>query len=50
MQKNASPTREQARALEKAGLSRVTWSIMKEMKQSLIIRHRITGEVRVISK
>ena len=49
-QKNASPARRQARILEKRGLSRLTWSVIRELKYTLVVRHRITGEVRYINK
>lgn len=49
-QKNASPTREQARILEKNGLNKLTWVVIKDLNNSMIVRHRVTGEVRVIDK
>ena len=49
-QKNASPTRAQARILEKHSLNKLMWSVMRELENVLIIRHKITGEVKVIEK
>lgn len=49
-QKNASPTRAQARVLEKNGLNKLTWVVIKDLNHSMIVRHRVTGEVKVIDK
>lgn len=48
--KPKAPTKEQTQALKKAKLNTATWAVMKEMKDSLIVRHRITGEIKVIEK
>lgn len=48
--KNLNPTKEQAEAMARAGLNRVTWAVLSEMKESLILRHRVTGEIKVIGK
>lgn len=49
-QKNATPTRLQSWILERNGLDAKSWSVMKDMRNRLIIRNRITGEVRWIGK
>lgn len=49
-QKNSTPTKEQARVLEKHGLKAVLWVVVKELSGSMIVKHRITGEFKVISK
>lgn len=49
-QKNASPTVEQVRILEKNGLNRLTWVVVRELHHSLIVKHRVTGEFKVIDK
>jgi hypothetical protein len=49
-QKNAPPTKDQARVLEKNGLKALLWVVVKELPGSMIVKHRITGEFKVISK
>lgn len=49
-QKNATPTKEQLRVLEKAGLIPHFWTVTKEFQYSMIVRHRVTGEVKHIYK
>lgn len=49
-QKNATPTKEQSRVLEKNGLKPLAWAVVKDLQFSMIVRHKITGEFRVINK
>lgn len=49
-QKNASPTREQAAAIKHAGFNPKEWVVAAELVHILFIRHRVTGEVKVIDK
>lgn len=49
-QKNASPTKEQAEVLVKNGLNKLTWVIIQDFSKSMIVKHRITGEVKHINK
>lgn len=49
-QKNASPTKEQAKVLEKNGLNKLTWVVIKDLNHSMIVKHRVTGEFKVIDK
>lgn len=49
-QKHASPTKEQVRVLEKNGLDRLHWVVVREFGHSMIVRHRETGEFRTIDK
>ena len=49
-QKNATPTREQAQIIEKNGLKSTCWVVVKEMPHSMLVKHRITGEFRMINK
>ena len=49
-QKNASPTKEQVRVLEKNGLNKLTWVVIQDFSKSMIIKHRVTGEVKHIDK
>lgn len=49
-QKNATPTREQQQAIERAGLNKAVWVVTQELDKSLIIKHRITGEFKLIRR
>lgn len=49
-QKNATPTREQQDILTRNGLRPHVWVVIKELTNTLIIKHRITNEFRVIVK
>lgn len=49
-QKNATPTKEQQAVLKKHKLPEYLWTVMKEYGHALMVRHRITGEVKVIDK
>lgn len=49
-QKNATPTKEQQRVLEKAGLIPHLWTVIKDLQYSMIIRNRVTGEFKHINK
>lgn len=44
------PTPAQQEILKKHGLNRITWEIIKDLPNSLIIKHRITGEYKVAEK
>ena len=44
------PTRAQQEVLKNHGLSYVTWEVIQDMPSSLIIRHRITKEMKVVAK
>lgn len=49
-QKNATPTKAQHEVLKRNGLNVLTWVVIKELNHSMIVKHRITGEVKVIDK
>lgn len=49
-QKNATPTREQQEVMRRNGLNSVLWTVIKDLQHSMIVRHRITGDVKVIGK
>lgn len=49
-QKNATPTKEQQEALRKNGLNSINWVVVKDLNRSMIIKHRFTGEFKVIYK
>jgi len=50
VQKNATPTAEQQAVLKKAGLPYLYWTVVKDFPDSMIIRHRLTGEFKHINK
>ena len=49
-QKNASPTWEQKEVLKKNGLRTWEWVVLQDMRHTMIIKHRVTGDVKHISK
>ena len=49
-QKNATPSKAQAEIMKRNGLNHLTWTVIKDLNHSMIVRHRITGEVKVIDK
>lgn len=49
-QKNAAPTKAQQEVLKRNGLNALTWVVVKDLNHSMIVKHRITGEFRLIDK
>lgn len=49
-QKNATHSRAQQEVMRKAGLNSILWVVIKDLQHSMIVKHRITGDVRVIDK
>ena len=49
-QKNATPTKAQQEVLKRNGLNVLEWVIIKELNHSMIVKHRNTGEVKIIDK
>ena len=49
-QKNATPTKEQKKVLEKSGLIPHLWTVIKDLQYSMIVRNRVTGEFKHINK
>lgn len=49
-QKNASPSKAQAEIIQRNGLSKLAWVVLRDLNHSMIVRHRITGDVKVIDK
>ena len=49
-QKNATPTKEQAETMQRHGLLRYEWVVVKDLTNSMIVRNRETGEFRVLEK
>lgn len=50
VQKNASPTKEQAEAMKKIGMNPMFWVVIRDLHKSMIVCHRITGEVKLVEK
>ena len=50
VQKNASPTKEQAEAMKKIGMNPMFWVVIRDLHKIMIFRHRITGEVKLVEK
>ena len=50
MAKKKLPTPAQQAVLKRHGLSKITWEVLKDLPNSLIIKHRITGEMKVVEK
>lgn len=49
-QKNATPYKQQLEVIKKNGLNPALFVVLKDLQYSMIIKHRITGEVRLIDK
>lgn len=37
-------------AIKRAGLNPLCWAVLEELDDGLIVKHKITGEVKVIGK
>ena len=49
-QKNATPTRQQQEVMRKNGLNSILFVVVKDLQHSMIVKHRITGDVKVLDK
>jgi hypothetical protein len=49
-QKNATPNREQSRVISGNGLHAAFWVVVKDFPESMIVKHRITGEFKHLRK
>ena len=49
-QKNTTPNKDQARIIKANGLTPIEWVVMRDLNHSMIIKHRITHEVKLIDK
>lgn len=49
-QKNATPNKAQQQVLKNNGLNVLTWVVIKDLNHSMIVKHRITGEVKMFNK
>lgn len=48
--KKPAPTKEQTETIKKQGLSPLCWVVLQDLPHSMIVKHRVTGEVKVIDK
>lgn len=49
-QKNATPTKEQAEAIRRAGYDPAEWVVAKALVHIMFIRHRTSGATKKIKK
>ena len=49
-QKNSTPTKTQQEILKQNGLKPHLYTVVKELDASMIVKHRITGEFKMINK
>ena len=50
MTKKKASTNWKDEAIKRAGLNPLCWAVMEELDDRLIVKHKITGEVKVIGK
>ena len=50
MQNRSDPTKEQAEYIRRAGFVPHEFTVIKELGHTMLIRHRVTGEIKMISK
>lgn len=49
-QKNATPSKAQAEVIKANKLNPALYVVVQDLQHSMIVRHRITGEFRVLDK
>lgn len=49
-QKNATPSKEQQESIRKNGLRPWEWTVLQNLHHTMIIKHRFSGEVKLIKK
>lgn len=49
-QKNATPLKRQLEIIKRNKLNAALYVVIKELENSLIVKHRITGDIKVIDK
>ena len=50
VQKNASPTREHRQIMERNGLKPAWWTVIRSLNYNLIVKNKLTGEVKYLEK
>lgn len=48
--KNIPPSKEQAEIIKRHGLNILCWIVVQDLPRSMIVRHRVTGEFKLIEK
>ena len=48
--KNATPSKEQSEIIKRHGLNTLVWIVVQDLPSSMIVRHRVTGEFKIIGK
>lgn len=48
--KKKAPNNEQNEVIKRAGLNPLCWEVLQDLNHSMIVKHRITGECKVIDK
>ena len=49
-QKNETPSKNQAEIIKRHGVQPHLYTVVKELPNSIIVKHRITGEFTVLEK
>lgn len=49
-QKNATPSRKHQEIMRRNGLHSILYVVLKEHKHAILVKHRITGVVKVLYK
>lgn len=49
-QKNATPGKAQAEVMKRNGLNPLLLVVVKDLEHSMIVKHRVTGEFKIITK
>ena len=49
-QKNATPSKQMQDIIKRNKLNPALYVVMKELNHSIIVKHRITGDVKVLDK
>lgn len=49
-QKNATPLKRQLEIIKRNKLNPALYVVMKELDHTLIVKHRITGDIKVLDK
>lgn len=45
-----APSKEQTEVIKRHGLQPLSWVVIEEFDHAMIIKHRVTGEFKVIEK
>lgn len=48
--KKKAPNNEQNEVIKRAGLNPLCWEVLQDLNHSMIVKHKVTGEVKLIDK